>query len=232
MIQSQFKSGVKHLHWPKAGGTFALTVPAHTRMTMVETWEASCKTAVEVQVEEGASLEWLAMAGNVEELHSTLNLRSAGPHARFHGVVAARTRGKEKQHFDLKADLVWPSSHGKIDAYGVADGESELYFNGAVKIHSTGGGSEGYLTEAILNLSPLTRVRAVPALLIDTNDVKAGHSAGVSPVTQEALFYAAARGLNETAAKELMAAGFLRRALHLFPDLAELLYPDFERLLA
>ena len=71
-----------------------------------------------------------------------------------------------------------------------------------------------YLTEAVLMLDPSARIDAVPALEIRTNDVKASHSATVSRVTPEDLFYLQSRGLPERSARTMFVDGFLRDLAH------------------
>lgn len=58
-------------------------------------------------------------------------------------------------------------------------------------------------------LDKTAKVDAIPGLEIKTNDVKASHSATVSRVTEEDLFYFAARGIIEKEARRMFVEGFL-----------------------
>jgi len=96
---------------------------------------------------------------------------------------------------------------------GIAQDKAILSFDGLVQINKTAGNSTGYLKQETLNLSPNTTVRAVPALKIDTNDVKAGHSATVRNLNDEDLYYFGARGIRKEMAKKLLITGFLGKEL-------------------
>jgi Fe-S cluster assembly protein SufB/Fe-S cluster assembly protein SufD len=69
-------------------------------------------------------------------------------------------------------------------------------------------------------LDPTAKVDAIPGLEIKTNDVKASHSATVSRVTSEDLFYFAARGIEETIARQMYIEGFLVEVVDKIEDSA------------
>ena len=58
-------------------------------------------------------------------------------------------------------------------------------------------------------LDPTSKVDAIPALEIKTNDVKASHSATIARVTEEDLFYFGARGIAPAEARRMFVLGFL-----------------------
>ena len=58
-------------------------------------------------------------------------------------------------------------------------------------------------------LDRTAKVDAIPGLEIKTNDVKASHSATVSRVTEEDLFYFGSRGIAEREARRMFVEGFL-----------------------
>ena len=58
-------------------------------------------------------------------------------------------------------------------------------------------------------LDDTAKVDAIPGLEIKTNDVKASHSATISKVTPEDLFYFASRGIAEKEARRMYVQGFL-----------------------
>ncbi len=58
-------------------------------------------------------------------------------------------------------------------------------------------------------LSPKARGDANPILLIDENDVIAGHAASVGRINQDQLYYLMSRGLTKDVAQRLVARGFL-----------------------
>ncbi|EKD43139.1 MAG: FeS assembly protein SufD [uncultured bacterium] len=57
-------------------------------------------------------------------------------------------------------------------------------------------------------LSPNAISKTAPNLEIKSDSVKAGHSASVGKVDEDALFYLQSRGIAEADAKSLLVAGF------------------------
>jgi Fe-S cluster assembly scaffold protein SufB len=92
---------------------------------------------------------------------------------------------------------------------GVAEHTAHVFCDGMIEIGLQGGGTDTYLTENVLMLDGTAKVDAIPGLEIKTNDVKASHSATVSKVTPEDLFYFATRGIDETEARQMYIQGFL-----------------------
>ena len=98
---------------------------------------------------------------------------------------------------------------GEITMKGVAEDKAHMVCTGMIDIELGGGGTDTYLREDVLMLDRTAKVDAVPGLEIKTNDVKASHSATVSKVTEEDLFYFASRGIPQRAAREMYILGFL-----------------------
>jgi len=73
-----------------------------------------------------------------------------------------------------------------------------------------------------LLLSRTASITAIPALEINTNDVKVGHGASVSNLNEENLFYLTSRGLDPDEARKLMVRGFVSEVTDRLADLPEL----------
>ena len=106
---------------------------------------------------------------------------------------------------------------GEVTIKGIAQEKGNVRAYGLIDIGPQGGGTNTYLTEDVLMLDPTAKVDAIPALEIKTNDVKASHSATVSRVTEEDLFYFAARGIAEKQARRMYVDGFLSDLLIKIP---------------
>ena len=72
------------------------------------------------------------------------------------------------------------------------------------KIENGSTKSNGQQTERVLMLSPKARGDANPILLIDEDDVKAGHAATVGQVNQEQVYYMMSRGIPRKEAERLI----------------------------
>ena len=119
------------------------------------------------------------------------------------------SKNSERQHINARNVFHAQDGGGEIVMKGVAENEAHTVCAGMIEIELDGGGTDTYLTEDVLMLDTTAKVDAVPGLEIKTNDVKASHSATVSKVTAENLFYFASRGIPGHVAREMYVLGFL-----------------------
>jgi Fe-S cluster assembly scaffold protein SufB len=61
------------------------------------------------------------------------------------------------------------------------------------------------------------RADAIPGLEIETNEVKATHSASVAQINDEQIFYLMSRGMSEDEAKRLIIVGFFEPIVERIP---------------
>lgn len=102
---------------------------------------------------------------------------------------------------------------GHINQRGVITDQAHLIFNGIGHIITGAQGSDNQQENRVLMLSPAARGDANPILLIDENDVTAGHAASVTRVDARQLYYLMSRGLHDAVAKRLVIRGFLEAGL-------------------
>lgn len=161
----------------------------------------------------GATVHWhCTTLGTAEEPHtlvSTLNGRDAKSDIDWIFAVAG------KEHQDVSARNVFGAENGggEITLRGIAEGTASASCDGMIEITEQGKGTVTYLTEDVLMLDPTAKIDAIPGLEIRTNDVKASHSATVSRVTEEDLFYFRSRGIDAESARSMYVDGFLRSLL-------------------
>jgi Fe-S cluster assembly protein SufD len=92
---------------------------------------------------------------------------------------------------------------------GVAADTSRLSIVGTIIVEPSAVGTNAFLDERILLLSPTARAEAIPNLQITQNEVKCSHAATISHIPEEQLFYLMSRGLSRSKATEMIVAGFL-----------------------
>lgn len=90
----------------------------------------------------------------------------------------------------------------------IVDGESQAIFNGRVHVAPHAVGTDGRQQCRALLLSGKATVDAKPQLEIHADDVKCSHGAAIGQLDPEAVFYLQSRGLDETAARNLLTYGF------------------------
>jgi FeS assembly protein SufD len=123
--------------------------------------------------------------------------------------------GNNSQKFDLVSDLSHVGQHtrGRILSNNVLMDKSDSVFKGMIRIGKQAKNSSAYLAAHAILLSPDARSDAIPGLEILTNDVKATHSASVSQIDEEMIFYMMTRGLSEDESKKFIVLGFLEPAI-------------------
>lgn len=168
-------------------------------------------------LEKDASIEWalgIMNDGNVIADFDS-ELRGNGSHSQVN-VVAVST-GKQVQGIDTRVTNYAPYSVGHILQHGVIMDKSTLTFNGIGHIIKGAKFADAQQESRVLMLSEGGRGDANPILLIDENEVTAGHAASVGQVDDEQLFYLMSRGISEQEAKRLVIRGFLGSVISAIP---------------
>ncbi len=164
---------------------------------------------LESSVGEGASLHWhCTTLGGANDVHSLVST-CAGPNAVSNIDWIFSVSGKDKQSVTVRNIFAARNGGGEITLKGVAEQNAFAVCNGMIEITEQGTGTDTYLTEDVLMLDATAKVDAIPGLEIRTNDVKASHSATVSRVTVEDLFYFQSRGIDSLTARSMFVDGFL-----------------------
>jgi Fe-S cluster assembly protein SufD len=161
------------------------------------------------RVEAGGSVAWRNATLGSAELTQDLRSLIAGRDAR--SSVDWMFYAREKEKYELTARNIFEGAGGggEILMKGVVEEKAHVSCDGMIEIGPHGNGTDTYLTQSVLMLDASAKVDAIPGLEIKTNDVKASHSATVSRVTEEDLFYFAARGIPDREARQLYVSGFL-----------------------
>lgn len=138
---------------------------------------------------------------------NTTNLKGDGSFADSKTVVVGR--GEQRQNFTTKIIHFGKHSEGFILNHGVVKDEAATIFNGIGKIEHGASKSNAEQTSRVLMLSEKARGDANPILLIDEDDVMAGHAASVGRVDPVQLYYLMSRGIPRKEAERLIIHGFL-----------------------
>ena len=119
--------------------------------------------------------------------------------------------GIEEQSFDVTSNLIHygPNSRGRVLVKSVMKDRSKSLFKGMIKIGKNAKASESYLAGHAILLDKGAKSDAIPGLEIETNEVKATHSASVAQLDEAQIFYLMSRGLSRELAKREIVSGFL-----------------------
>lgn len=176
----------------------------------------NCDATLRSTLADSARMHWhiFTLGSGSYSLTSELT----GPNAVSQIDWTFKATKKEKQTIDVRNVFSARSGGGEILLKGIAEDHATVKANGEIKIGLQGGGTQTHLTEEVLMLDATAKVDAIPGLEIKTNDVKASHSATVSRVTPEQLFYLQSRGLPEDIARTLFIDGFLGEMIARVPE--------------
>lgn len=156
-----------------------------------------------------ASIDWalgIMNEGNVVADFDS-DLIGTGSHANL--KVVALSSGRQVQGIDSRVTNYGPHSVGHILQHGVILERGTLTFNGIGHIIRGAKGADAQQESRVLMLSDKARSDANPILLIDENEVTAGHAASIGQVDPEDMYYLMSRGLDQATAERLVIRGFL-----------------------
>ena len=156
-----------------------------------------------------ASIDWaigVMNEGNVVADFDS-DLIGNGSHADL--KVVALSSGRQVQGIDTRVTNYGCNSVGNILQHGVILEKATLTFNGIGHIIKGAKGADAQQESRVLMLSDQARSDANPILLIDENDVTAGHAASIGQVDPEDMYYLMSRGLDKATAERLVVRGFL-----------------------
>lgn len=118
-------------------------------------------------------------------------------------------RGKQIQNFTATTYHVGTDTNGQILQRGVMKDGTTSIFNAIGKIDNGATRANAEQESRILMLSEKARGDANPILLIDEDDVTAGHAASVGRVDEMQMYYLMSRGISKEEAERLIIHGFL-----------------------
>lgn len=160
------------------------------------------------------------------------DLKGTGAHSEI--KVVDITAGKQFEGVNTRVTNYGKRTIGNINQRGVITDHSRLIFNGIGHIIKGASGANAEQQNRVLMMSSHAHGDANPILLIDENDVLAGHAASVGQVDQNQLYYLMSRGLDKKTAQRMVIRGFLGDVLVSIPSKAirEQLVQTIERKLA
>ncbi|SIT91442.1 Fe-S cluster assembly protein SufD [Edaphobacillus lindanitolerans] len=154
-------------------------------------------------------IEWsLGMMNDCDSIYENVtHLVGNGSRSEAKSVLVGR--GRQKQNITTKIIHWGMDSEGHILQHGVMKDEASTIFNGIGKIEHGATRSNAEQESRVLMLSEKARGDANPILLIDEDDVTAGHAASVGRVDELQLYYLMSRGIAKAEAERLIVRGFL-----------------------
>ncbi|WP_284641239.1 Fe-S cluster assembly protein SufD [Paenibacillus silviterrae] len=160
-------------------------------------------------VENDAGVEWIIGEMNYGNTMSDTTTILKGNGSTSDAKVISVGTNDQKLNVTTRAIHYGKSSDSQMITRAVMRDEATAIINGITKIEHGATKANGEQTEKVLMLSPKARGDANPILLIDEDDVTAGHAASVGQVNPEYVYYLMSRGISRQDAERLIIYGFL-----------------------
>ncbi|MFD1886232.1 Fe-S cluster assembly protein SufD [Paenibacillus wenxiniae] len=172
----------------------------------LNTTDMSYRRAV---TENDASIEWIIGEMNDGNTVTDTSTVLKGNGSTSDAKIIAVGSGSQRLNYTTRAIHFGKDSTSQMTTRAVMREEANAIINGITKIEHGATRSNGEQAEKVLMLSPKARGDANPILLIDEDDVMAGHAASVGQVNPEQVHYLMSRGITRAQAERLIIYGFL-----------------------
>ncbi len=181
------------------------------RYTTIQNWSNNVYNLVtkRARAEEGATMEWID--GNIGS-KVTMKYPAVwltGEHAK--GEVLSVAFAGEGQHQDTGSKMLHlaPNTSSNIVSKSVARGGGRSAYRGLVQVMPGAEHSASTVLCDALLVDQISRTDTYPYVDVRVDDVRMGHEATVSKVSEEQLFYLMSRGMEEAEAMAMIVRGFI-----------------------
>lgn len=166
---------------------------------------------------DNATVDWAIGLMNDGKTVGDFDSELIGKSSKADSKVIAVTSGEQREGINNRVTNHGKRSTGFILQRGVLLKKSELVFNGIGDIIHGASGANAEQENRVLMMSNEAHGDANPILLIDENDVLAGHAASVGQVDQEQMYYLMSRGIARPTAQRMVIRGFLSAVIGAVP---------------
>jgi Fe-S cluster assembly protein SufD len=170
----------------------------------------------------------LNFGGKYSRLESVSRMVDRGARSDMLAISVARG----EQEFDQRTlqDHLKPDTTSDLLYKNALHDQSRTIFSGLIKVEPGAHRTDAYQKVRNLLLSDEAEANSMPGLEILADDVRCTHGATSGQVEPEELFYLKSRGIDDLAAKRLIARGFLNEVVDRLPDgeLTEYLHQQIE----
>lgn len=230
LIVAEDDSQVQVLEHLQTAGEAATTVSLmveimaknNSRVTFTTLDEFGRNTTVSfkrrARIERDAQVEWALALMNDGNTVGDVDAELVGTGAAADARAIAVTTGEQHVGINNRVTNRGKQTTGLINQRGVLLGSSHLVFNGIGQIIHGAHGAKADQQNRVLMMSPTAQGDANPILLIDENDVVAGHAASVGPVNPQQMYYLMSRGIPRAQAERLVIRGFLSAVIIAIPS--------------
>ena len=158
------------------------------------------------QVETGSAITWK---------YPSCVLKGDNSQGEFYSIAV--TNGRQQADTGTKMIHLGRNTKSRIISKGISAGRSDQTYRGLVSVHAKAEGARNFTQCDSLLIGDTCGAHTVPYVECKTPKATLEHEATTSKLSEEQLFYARQRGLDEEAAVALLVNGFCREVLQELP---------------
>lgn len=127
---------------------------------------------------------------------------------------------KDKEHYDNHTSIehIAPHCTSNENYRCIADGSSQIVFNGRIHIHRDAQKTLGSMNNRNLLLSSGAEIDSKPELEIYADDVKCAHGCTIGQLNEKEVYYLKTRGVSEKVARQMLTLGFVLEIVRANPN--------------
>lgn len=160
-----------------------------------------------IKVLNGAKLSVYVAGINKDNADITIDLDSEHSSVDFNLITIAN---KNEKNIKVVINNNAKNTKGNMTLKGIAKNNGICNISAIGHVSENCSGSENFQESRVLLLDSASRGEASPLLLIDHNDVIGGHSASVSRVDEDSIYYLQTRGINKIDAEGILTKAFFQ----------------------
>ena len=158
------------------------------------------------QVETGSAVTWK---------YPSCILRGDNSQGEFYSI--AISNGKQQVDSGTKMIHLGKNTSSRIISKGISAGKSSNTYRGLVSAHKRASNARNFTQCDSLLIGDLCSAHTVPYIEANNSSATFEHEATTSKISDDQMFYAQARGLNEEEAVALIVNGFAREVIQKLP---------------
>ncbi|HMT01041.1 MAG TPA: SufD family Fe-S cluster assembly protein [Candidatus Absconditabacterales bacterium] len=170
-------------------------------------------TEKKISIPSASSLSYLIIldssSADIEIIHSESHTNSS-----IYAIVFSEPEKKSK--LSLQSTIKASHCTSTIHIISVGTNHSDLDIKAGITIEKDIEKGEGHLTEDNLILGKKVKIKSLPLLDIQSNDVKASHGAKIHQFDPSKIFYMTSKGLSKKQAEKLLLEGIITNAFENF----------------
>ncbi len=184
---------------------------ARLRYSTIENWSRNMMNlnTKRALVEKNGLIEWVSgsFGSAVSCLYPCSVLHGEGAKCEFTGVTFA----SKGQHLDTGASVIHvaPNTSANINTRTISKSGGAATYRSAVKVTKTAHHAKCSVNCESLMLDDDSRSDTLPVMDIEAGEADIGHEAKIGRISEDAIFYLMARGIDEQEARAMIVRGFV-----------------------